>query len=145
MQNYSGLFFIFFFLDQPIRNKIPIMNGGPAICIDQANIYHSNEFLSNTTIYNSPARIKAIPPTISYFHEINRTANNINAGTLCINNPTTVCQKLKFSAKTSNENSIKNKMNIIAKILGAQYTDILVFFFILIPPSFFESLRITRL
>lgn len=71
-------------------------------------------------MYNNPAKIKAIPPTISYFQEINRTTNKTSAGRLCINNTPSVCQKLNLGEKTSNENSIKNKIKIIENILGVQ-------------------------
>ena len=118
----------FFFLNQLIRNKIPIKNAIPAICIAQDRMYHSNGFLINTRIYNSPARIKAIPPTISYFQDISRTTNKTSAGILCINNPTTVSQKLNSEEKMSNDINARKDMNKIANILGVQYTNLLIFF-----------------
>ena len=92
-------------------------------------MYHSNGFLINTRIYNSPARIKAIPPTISYFQDISRTTNNTSVGILCINNAPSVCQKLNSEEKTSNDINAKKNMNIMDIILGAQYTNLLIFFF----------------
>ena len=71
-------------------------------------------------MYNSPARIKAIPPTISYFQDINRTINKTSAGILCINNAPNVCQKLNSEEKTSNDINAKKNMNIIDKTLGVQ-------------------------
>ena len=91
-------------------------------------MYHSNGFLINTRIYNSPARIKAIPPTISYFQDISRTTNKTSAGILCINNPTTVSQKLNSEEKMSNDINARKDMNKIANILGVQYTNLLIFF-----------------
>lgn len=78
----SGGLHYFFFLNHPTVNRIPIRNAGPAIMRDQDNIYHSNGFIISKMIYNNPARIKAIPPTISCFQEINRTANKISDGIL---------------------------------------------------------------
>ena len=80
-------------------------------------------------MYSSPARIKAIPPTISYFQDISSTTNNTSVGILCISNPTTVCQKLNSEEKTSNDINAKKNMNIMDNILGAQYTNLLIFFF----------------
>ena len=56
-----------------------------------------------------------------------RIVSKNNAGMLCINKPRIVSQKPNFMSKMSNEKSIKNKMNIIDKILGAQYTNLLIF------------------
>ena len=113
-------------------NKIPIRNAGPAICRDQNNIYHSdgllNIFINKLTIYNIPAKIKTTPPTISYFQDINRAANRINTGILCINNPTTICQKLNSGEITSNENNAKKHIKIIDRILGVQYINLFIFF-----------------
>lgn len=86
----------------------------------QDNIYHSNDCLISRIIYSSPARIKVIPPTISYFRDINRTTNKTRAGILCINNAPSVCQRLNSREKTSNDINAKNNMNIIDKILGVQ-------------------------
>ena len=107
-------------MNQPIRNKTPIRNATPEICRDQNNIYHSNGFLISRIIYNSPARIKAIPPTISYFQEINRIINKISAGILCMKNPNIVCQKLNPVPKTSSDIKAKKQINIMDKILGVQ-------------------------
>jgi len=128
-------YFINFFLSQLTINKIPIRNAGPLICRAQNNVYHSDGFLSmfinKPTIYNIPAKIKIIPPTISCFQDINKTANRINTGILCINNPTTICQKLNSGEITSNENNAKKHINIIDKILGVQYINLFIFFSIL--------------
>jgi len=105
-------------------------NAVPEICIAHNSIYHSNGFLNSMTIYNNPARINAIPPTISYFHDIIKTTNKIITGILCMNNPINVCQKLNSEEKTSNDINAKNNMNIIDKILGVQYINLLIFFFI---------------
>ena len=118
----------FLFLNQLIRNIIPIKKAIPEICIAQDSIYHSNGFLINTTIYTSPARIKAIPPTISYFQDISRTTSKTSAGILCINNAPIVCQKLDSEEKTSNDINAKKDMNIMDRILGVQYTNLLIFF-----------------
>ena len=74
-------------------------NAGPAIGRDQNSIYHSRGFdiiilVILIPLYNSPAKIKAIPPTISYsyFQDIIRTINKTSAGILCINNPKIVPQ-----------------------------------------------------
>ena len=108
-------------------------NAGPAIIIDQEIIYHSNlEFINRVIIYNNPAKIKAIPPTISYFQDIHKIINKINTGILCINNPNNIWEKLNPGSKTSKENIAKNNRNIIDKILGVQYTNLMVFFFIFI-------------
>jgi len=116
-------------------NKIPMRNAGPLICRAQNNIYHSDGFLrifiNKITIYNIPAKIKTIPPTISCFQDINRTINKTNAGILCTNNPNTVSQKPNFMSKTSKENMAKNSIKIIDKILGVQYTNLFIFFSIL--------------
>lgn len=80
------------------------------------------------TMCAMPAMIKATPPTISYFQDIHIITANISAGILCINKSKTVCQKPKFSSKTSHENIVKNKTSIIDRILGAQYKTLLIFF-----------------
>ncbi|MFH0888236.1 MAG: hypothetical protein V1871_03410 [Planctomycetota bacterium] len=80
------------------------------------------------TVYNNPAKINVIAPTNSYFQDMIKITSKINAGILCINKPSAVSQKLKFPSKTSNENSIKNKMNAIDIILGIQYINLLIFF-----------------
>ena len=109
-----------------------MMNAGPLICKTQNSIYKLEGLFSmlinKIKIYNIPAKIKAIPPTISYFQDINRTANRINTGILCIRNPTTICQKLNSGEMTSNENNAKKHINIIDKILGVQYINLFIFF-----------------
>ena len=76
-----------------MRNKIPTRKAGPEIISDQINIYHSKlGFIANKTLYNNPAKIKTIPPTISYFHEIIKMSSKNKAGILCINKPTIICQ-----------------------------------------------------
>lgn len=67
-----------------------------------------------------PARIKAIPPTISRFQEIINMAVRTNDGMLCIKNAATVPQKPSPVSKTSNENNDKKSMNIIERIRGVQ-------------------------
>jgi len=113
-------------------NKIPIKNAGPAIVRIQITIYHSNEFLNIfidiIATYNIPAKIKTIPPTISCFQDIKRITNKINTGILCINNPTTICQKLNSGEITSNENNAKKQIKIIDRILGVQYINLFIFF-----------------
>jgi hypothetical protein len=89
-------------------------------------------FVNKITIYNIPAKIKTTPPIISYRQDINKTTSNINAGILCMNNPTDICQKLNPGEITSNESSAKKHINIIDKILGVQYINLLIFFPILI-------------
>ncbi len=64
--------------------------------------------------------MKAIPPTISYLQEINKTINRISTGILCMNNPINISLKVDAESKTSNENIAKNSMNKIDKILGVQ-------------------------
>jgi hypothetical protein len=137
----SGLFVVaknsggvryFFFLNQPIMNKIPMRNAGPAIMRDHDSMYHSIGFdviilIILIPLYNNPARIKAIPPTISCFQETNRTINKINDGILCITNPKIVCQNPRFISKTSSEKRARKRMNSIDKILGVQYTNLLIF------------------
>ena len=103
-----------------MTNRIPIKKANPEICMAQASIYHSKGFLISKMIYNIPAKIKEIPPTISYFQDINRTINKTRAGILCINNAPSVCQKLNSPEKTSNDINAKNNMNIIDKTLGVQ-------------------------
>jgi hypothetical protein len=126
-------------LSQLIINKIPIRNAGPAIIREL--------FINIITTYNVPAKIKVIPPTISRFQDINRTIDKTNTGILCINNPNAVSQKPNFISKTSKENIAKNSIKMIDKILGVQYTNLLIFFSILLahstkkPPDwqFFEA------
>lgn len=111
-----------------MRNNAPIKNAGPAIIRDHDIIYHSNEFMNafiiNIAMYKNPANMKTIPPTISRFHDIMRTASKMSAGILCMNNPKTICQKLNPGEKTSNENIAKKQMNNIDKILGVQYMNL---------------------
>lgn len=95
---------------------------------DHDSIYHSIGFISSKTIYNSPARIKAIPPTISCFQEITKITNKMSDGILCMNNPAIVCQNPKFISKTSSEKRARKRMNSIDKILGVQYINPLIFF-----------------
>jgi len=114
-----------------MRNKIPTRKAGPEIISDQINIYHSKlGFIANKTLYNNPAKIKTIPPTISYFHEIIKKINKINEGILCINKLMIICQTVSPGSKISNENIIKKRIKIIPKILGVQYINLLIFFFI---------------
>jgi len=70
--------------------------------------------------YKTPAKIKAMPPTISCFQDINRTINKISAGILCMNNPRIVSQKPNPVPRTSKENIAKNRMKMIDRVLGAQ-------------------------
>lgn len=116
---------LFFFLYQFIKNKIPIKNAGPAIIKDQESIYHSLgvdiitlEILK--PVYNNPAKMKAIPPTISCFQEIIKIIIRANDGMLCINNPTIVPQKPYPLSNMSKENRLKKRINIIDNILGVQ-------------------------
>ena len=121
----------FFFLNQPIRNKIPIRNAGPSITRDIARAIYQGSRVSliiEDVRCAIPARIKAIPPTISYFQEIDRTITKINTGILCINNPINMSPKLDADSKTSKENRAKNSINKILNILGIQYTNLLIFF-----------------
>lgn len=105
-------------------------NAIPENWIAQDKRYHSNSFMTNVRIiYATPARMKAIPPTISYFQDIQRTAIKMNTGILCIKNATTVPQKPKPVPKTSRDIRAKNAMKMIDTILGAQYTNLLTFFF----------------
>jgi len=120
-----------FFLDQPTRNKIPTRNAGTTSIRDTARaIYHGS--MVSLTMENimcaMPARMNAIPPTISYFHDTHRTIARIKEGMLCMNRPTAICQPVNPGSKTSNENTIKKRINIIANILGIQYTYLFIFF-----------------
>jgi hypothetical protein len=105
-------------------NKIPMINAGPLICKAQKNLYQSaglfNKFINKITMYNIPAKIKAIPPTISCFQDINKTTNKIKTGILCINKPTAICQKLNSGEMTSKENNAKKHKKTIDRILGVQ-------------------------
>ena len=121
-------FYDFFSLNQHRVNKIPIRNAIPANCIIQDNIYPSKGFLSTRRIYKIPARIKTIPPTISCFQDIHKTINKINTGTLCINNPMSICQKLNSEEITSRDINAKKRIKSIAKILGVQYRNLLLLF-----------------
>jgi hypothetical protein len=115
-------------LSQLIKNKIPITNAGPEIIIDQYRAIYSGWFKSVMIKYSIPARIKAIPPTNSYFQDINKTTSKISTGILCINKPTIVCQKFNFKSKMSDENKAKKQRNISDNILGVQYINLLIFF-----------------
>lgn len=42
----------------------------------------------------TPRKVKMIPPTNSWFHDMIRIANKMNEGMLCTNRPTTVFQKV---------------------------------------------------
>ena len=98
---------------------MPIKNAGPATITDQDIIYHSNlGFNASIKIYSNPARIKKIPPIISYFHETPRIIKRNNAGILCIKRPTAICCVVSPGTNTSSENSIRKRTNIIPKILG---------------------------
>jgi hypothetical protein len=115
-------------LNQLIINKIPIRNAGPVIVkLQDRAKYHTTD-RDTIIIYNNPANKKAIPPTISYFQDMIRTINKTNVGILCINNPMSICQKLNLEEKTSNDINAKKNINIIDKILGVQYTNLLIFF-----------------
>ncbi|MCR4285214.1 MAG: hypothetical protein NUV97_04210 [archaeon] len=108
-------------MNQPIKNKIPIKNAGPEMINDQENMYHSNwGFINKRKIYNNPTIIKAIPPTHSYFQEINKITNKRKDGILWRNSAKIVCQKLSPIPKTSKEKRAKKQINIIDKILGVQ-------------------------
>ena len=96
----SDNFYYFFFLNQPTRNKIPIRNAGGAMMRGQESIYHLigsdvTASIMHVPLYNSPARIKTIPPTISCFQDISKTINKTSEGILCINNPRIVPQNIR--------------------------------------------------
>lgn len=84
--------------------------------------------MNKVAIYKKPANAKVIAPTISCFHDIIKTIDKIMDGILCINKPINVCQKFNPESKISKENSAKNKINMIDKILGAQYINLFVYF-----------------
>lgn len=112
---------------------MPIKNAGPAICRDQARaICQSNPLIilliKVRRVYNAPNRIKIIPPTISYFHDIMIIINNKSGGMLCINRPKIVPQNPKFISKMSSENIVKKRTNKRDNILGVQYMNLLIFF-----------------
>lgn len=73
-------------------------NAIPEICIVQDSIYHSKPveiiFFKINPIYKNPAKMKAIPPTISCFQDIIKITSRIRDGRLCINNPIIVSQKV---------------------------------------------------
>lgn len=120
----------FLFLNQPIRNKVPIINAGKSIINEKAEVMYQGSASTlkiEDTKCTMPAIIKAIPPTISYFHDIHIITANNNAGILCINKAKTVCQKPEFSSKTSQENIVRNRTNIIDNILGVHNTNLLIF------------------
>jgi hypothetical protein len=115
-------------LYQFIKNKIPIKNVGPEIVrLQDSLIYQAIPARAVNMIYNNPAVIKAIPPTISYFHAIINTAIKINVGTLCNNIPVIICPKLKPGDMTSKENSAIKQIKSIDIILGVQYKNLLIF------------------
>ena len=99
-------------------------NAIPEICMTQDSMYHSNwffkAFINIIAMYNSPPRINAIPPTISYFQAISRTINKTSTGMLCINNPNAICQMLNSGEITSSDINVKNSKNINDKILAVQ-------------------------
>jgi len=45
-------------------------NAGPAICKLQESINNQDWCMATIMTYTSPAKIKTIPPTISYFHDL---------------------------------------------------------------------------
>lgn len=90
-------------------------------------------------IYNIPANMKKIPPTISYFQDTNRTTNKRNTGMLCMNNPNAQSTKLVQESNTSNENIARNKRNKIDRILGVQNINFLVLFFIALHSIHFQN------
>ena len=98
---------------------------------DTANaIYHGSGacLATEDIINNMPARIKTIPPTISYFQDIHRIIARTNTGILCIKSPNIVPQKPRFSSKTSSENIVRKRRNSIHRIRGVQYINLLIFF-----------------
>jgi hypothetical protein len=127
----TSLLRLFLLFSQLIMNKIPIRNAGPAIVRHQDKPYHPrlplNICVKINATYNAPARIKTIPPTISRFHDINKTISKINTGILCINKPAAICQKLNSGEITSSENNAKKHINAIDKILGVQYINLFIF------------------
>ncbi len=76
--------------------------------------------------------MNVMPPTISYFQDINRMISKISAGILCINSASTVGQNLEVFSKTSKENIAKKRIKIIANIRGVQKINLFVFFCIII-------------
>lgn len=76
--------------------------------------------MATIMIYTNPAKIKTIPPTISYFHDIINTITNINAGMLCINKPIMMSLAVAPGVNTSSENIAKNIINNIDITLGTQ-------------------------
>jgi hypothetical protein len=67
--------------------------------------------------------MKTTPPTISRFQEIARTAIKIKTGMLWMRKPARVSQKPAPVPKTSNENSARKAMKIMASTLGVQYVN----------------------
>lgn len=110
------------------------MAGNAIDRLQETAIYHGIWELTKTiAIYNSPAPIKAIPPTISYFHDMIKTIISTNTGMLCITSPSKIWLRLKSGEMTSRENSDKNMINIIDTTLGAQYIKLLTFLSIYLP------------
>jgi len=70
-----------------MRNKIPIRNAGASIINDaRKEIYNGSisALASENIMWAMPAIMKAIPPTISYFHDIHRTTTKIFIVTIAI-------------------------------------------------------------
>jgi len=115
-----------------IINRIPIRNAGALMGRVQNNIYHWDEsriiFINRSMMYDNPARVKAMPPTISRFQDSNRIINSSNTGILCINRPNSICPKLNPGAITSKENNAKKQINTMDRIRGVQYINLFIFF-----------------
>ena len=111
----------------------------PVLQFVETRLSYTTEMVSSLAKRCITARIKAIPPTISYFQDINRTINKTSAGILCINNPTAICQKLNSGEITSNENNAKKHINIMDRILGVQYKLLLIFIGLFFTSTFIAS------
>lgn len=114
---------IHFFLNQPIKNNAPIKNAGTSSIRD---IYQGSivSLIIEDTICATPARMKATPPTISYFQDMNKTSNKTSEGILWRNKSINISLKLDADSKTSRENIPKKAINIIDRIRGVQYMNL---------------------
>ena len=103
------------------RNSIPTITRGPAI---KKYTLKSN-LPQPQIIYNSPSKIKRIPPIHSRRQVITSTTIRINVGIRCIKRAKIVSQIPLDSPNTSRAKKLINTVNTIQSVLGAKYNNFL--------------------
>ena len=97
------------------------MIAGPAIIIDQdITMCQSRPDMRRLMIYAKPSSMNAIPPTISYLHDIIRIIIRINDGIRWIKKFPSCCQIESPGENASKANKLTKRIAKMQIILGSQ-------------------------